>query len=501
MTIEPPAPPEKVDDLRWDDDRASTLGSYALELFRELLTKLPSLPVSRRWKEVGVPKRLALEVPDGPTSMDAIKRHLRELVFELSMYPGHPRFMAFITGPGTIPGVIGDFVAAFLNQNVGGYRLAPAATEIERFVTNFFAKEFGLPEGAGGILCSGGAMANFIGLKAMRDAKAGFRVRTEGVAAGTPMAIYASVEVHDVVTRAADMLGMGSESVRKIPVDAQRRMRMESLVDRIHHDKQAGVRPVCVVGSAGTVSTGSIDPLDAIADVCAQNELWFHVDGAYGALGVLADELRPLFRGLGRADSIAFDPHKWLYVPHSAGCVVLRDPQKLKDAFSLAPSYVKEDKARTGHGDDYHTMGPQFSRGFQALKVWLSLLAHGRRAYGKRIGHDVALARYMGERVDAHPELEQFGKGPLSICCFRYVPKEGVPEGLRRDTYLDALSERLMTELQLDGRVYCSNAVVDGRAVLRACIVNFRTEASDVDALLDVTVELGRKVHAEMRAA
>jgi aromatic-L-amino-acid decarboxylase len=488
-------------DLRWDDDRARTLGGHALDLWMELLQRLPSLPVARKWKELDVAKSLGLAVPEKPASMDAIKRHLREVVFDYSMYPGHPRFMAFITGAGTIPGAVADLVAAAINQNVGGYRLAPAATEIEQFLGRWFGEQFGLPKGCGGIMASGGAMANFIALKAMRDAKCGFRVREQGVAAGPPLAIYASSEVHDVVTRGADMLGLGSECVRKIPVDSQFRMRPEALVDRLHHDLQTNVRPIGVVGTAGTVSTGAIDPLDAIADVCKQHELWFHVDGAYGALAVLADDLRPQFEGLERADSIAFDPHKWLYVPHSAGFVVLRELQKLEAAFGLHPSYVKEDKQRTGHGVDQHVLGPQFSRGFSAFKVWLSLLAHGKEAYGKRISHDAALARYMAARAAEHPDLEVMAPVPLSICCFRYVPRDGVPEGGKREPYLDRLNERLMTELQLDGRAYCSNAVVNDRFVLRACIVNFRTEAADVDALLDVARELGARLHRELASA
>ena len=493
--------PKPVTDLRWDDDRARTLGGHALDLWMELLQRLPSLPVARKWKDIDVARKLGLAVPDAPASMDALKRHLRELVFDYSMYPGHPRFMAFITGAGTIPGAVADLLAAAINQNVGGYRLAPAATEIEQFLGRWFGEQFGMPKGCGGIMASGGAMANFIALKAMRDAKCGFRVREQGVSAGPPLAIYASSEVHDVVTRGADMLGLGSESVRKIPVDSQFRMRPEVLVDRLHHDLKNGVRPIGVVGTAGTVSTGAIDPLDAIADVCRQHDLWFHVDGAYGALAVLADDLRPQFKGMERADSIAFDPHKWLYVPHSAGFVVVRDLQRLEDAFALHPSYVKEDKERTGHGVDQHILGPQFSRGFSALKVWLSLMAHGKQAYGRRISHDAALARYMAARAKERPELEVMAPVPLSICCFRYVPGAGVPEGGKRETYLDALNERLMTELQLDGRAFCSNAVSDGRFVLRACIVNFRTEAEDVDALLDVACELGARLHGELRPA
>jgi glutamate/tyrosine decarboxylase-like PLP-dependent enzyme len=226
--------------------------------------------------------------------------------------------------------------------------------------------------------------------------------------------------------------------------------------------------------------------------------LWFHVDAAYGGPAVLADDLRPLFAGIERADSIAFDPHKWMYIPHSAGCVLIREGTYQAVAFLVAPSYIHLDEEHEGQGVDLGGLGPQFSRGFQALKVWVSLLAHGRRAYAERISHDAALARYMGAKAEAHPELELATPVGLSICCFRYVPRD-LPAGPGRDDYVSRLNERLMGRIQADGRAFISNALLDERWALRACIVNFRTEAADVDATLDVAVELGRALDAEMR--
>jgi glutamate/tyrosine decarboxylase-like PLP-dependent enzyme len=277
-------------------------------------------------------------------------------------------------------------------------------------------------------------------------------------------------------------------------------MDVDALRAAIRADKAAGRTPFAVVASAGTVATGAIDPLPAIADVCEIEGLWLHIDAAYGGPAVLADDLRPLLAGIERADSIAFDPHKWLYTPHSGGCVLVRDLQHLADAFAVHPTYIHEDKERSGHGIDLSMLGPQFSRGFQALKVWVSLLAHGSRAYGERISHDAALARYLEARVRARPEFELASPAQLSICCFRYLPRD-LAAGPGREAYLDLLNERLMTAIHLDGRAYCSNAVLDGRFVLRACIVNFRTEAEDVDALLDVAAELGAALDAALRPA
>jgi glutamate/tyrosine decarboxylase-like PLP-dependent enzyme len=246
------------------------------------------------------------------------------------------------------------------------------------------------------------------------------------------------------------------------------------------------------------VATGAIDPLERIADLCQEEGLWYHVDAAYGGPAMLADDLRPLFAGIERANSIAFDPHKWMYTPHSGGCVLVRDASDLVMSFAALAAYVYEDKELSGHGMDFGMMSPQFSRGFQAFKVWVSLLAHGRRAYSRRISHDAELARYMGARVEARPEFELSTPPSLSICCFRYVP-DGLADSPESQEYINRLNQRLMTEIQLDGRAYCSNAVLEGRFVLRACIVNFRTEAEDVDALLDVAAELGAKLDAELR--
>ncbi|MGZ4242248.1 MAG: pyridoxal phosphate-dependent decarboxylase family protein, partial [Actinomycetota bacterium] len=349
-----------------------------------------------------------------------------------------------------------------------------------------------------GLLTSGGAMANFIGLKAARDFKAGFDTRARGLHGGPPMTVYTSEEVHSVVDRAADMIGIGTEAVRHLPIDDCFRVRAQDVRGAIEADLAAGARPIAIVGSAGSVATGSIDPLNDLADLAEEFGLWFHVDGAYGGPGILADDLRPLYGGIERADSIAFDPHKWLYTPHSGGCVVVRDMQRLPDAFSVQASYIYQDLEATGRGQDIAQLGPQFSRGFQALKVWVSLLAHGRAAYARRIGHDAALARYLDARATERPDFEVMAPTVLSICCFRYVP-EGLPDGPGRDGYLDRLNEQVMTQLQLDGRAYCSNAVLRGRFTLRACIVNFRTEAAEIDKLLDVAAEIGARIDRDQR--
>jgi glutamate/tyrosine decarboxylase-like PLP-dependent enzyme len=387
-------------------------------------------------------------------------------------------------------------------MNAGGWLLAPAATEIELHLCRWFARDvFGMGSTAGGELTSGGAMANLIGLKVARDQKAGWDVRAEGVAAGPPLALYLSTETHVVSDRAADTLGIGAANVRHVRVDDGARMRVDDLADQIARDRGAGMRPFAVVGTAGTVSTGAVDPLDEIADLCAAEGIWFHVDAAYGGPAMLAEDLRPLFAGIERADSIAFDPHKWLYTPHSGGCLLVRDMDVLRQSFDAYAAYTVQDKEATGHGIDLGRHGPNFSRGFWSLRVWVSLLAHGREAYARRISHDAALARYLGARAEEREDFELCAPVGLSIACFRFVPPD-LPVDANtadRESYLSELNQRLMTEIQLDGRVFCSNAILDGRFTLRVCIVNFRTEADEIDLVLDVAAELGAKLDVDLR--
>jgi aromatic-L-amino-acid decarboxylase len=493
--------PEPVGDLDWDPKRARAFTDRVADIWEELLERLPDLPVRRGWSSEEVRDAVAIPVPEEPMPEDELLAYLHDMVFDWSSYLGHPRFLAYISGSGTAPGAAADLLAAGVNMNAGGWQLAPSAIEIELALTRFFANGvFGLPEGAGGLITSGGAMANFVALKAARDQRAGWNVRDEGILAGPQLGLYLSTETHVVSDRAADMLGIGWANVRHLPVDADYRMRVDELREQVARDREAGVRPFAVVGTAGTTSTGAVDPLPEIADVCADEGLWFHVDAAYGGPAMLADDLRPLFAGIERADSIAFDPHKWLYTPHSGGCVILRDLSQLPGSFDAQPTYIHQDREVTHAGVDLGRYGPQFSRSFWALKVWVSLLAHGRSAYGRRISHDAELARYLGARVQEHPAFELACPVGLSICCFRYVP-EDLPEGPGREPYLSVLNERLMAEMQVDGRVFLSNAVLGDRFVLRVCIVNFRTEAEDIDATLDVAAEIGARVDAELRPA
>jgi aromatic-L-amino-acid/L-tryptophan decarboxylase len=483
-----PERPEPVRDLDWDPDRARELGEDAVELWVELLARLPELPVSREFRADELRDTLAIDVPEEALERGELLGHLRALMLENSMYPGHPGFLAYISGAGTVPGAAANLLAAALNQNTGGFRLSPGASTIEEHLMGWLAGRFGLPEGAGGQVVAGGAVANLVALKVARD-KASEEARESGVRDGPRLAFYASTESHVVHQRAADILGIGSHAVRPIEVDDRWRMRPEALEDAIEGDLAEGIVPAAMIATAGTTATGAIDPLPAIAELCERHGAHLHVDACYGGPAALADELRPLLAGIERADSIAVDAHKWLYTPLLGGCVLARDPRRLAASFATDATYtwLHEDLRQ---GVDLRMQGPDFSRGFAALRIWLSLLAHGRAAYGRRIAHDAALARYLGELVEEHPDFELMAPVSLSICCFRYAPV-----ALRGDDEaLDRLNQRIMTTVMSDGRVYCSNAVLNGRFCLRACIVNFRTEAEHLELLLEVAAEHGARL-------
>jgi aromatic-L-amino-acid/L-tryptophan decarboxylase len=477
-------PPEPVRDLDLSPAQARELTGEMLDLWAELLERMPELPVTPVAAAADVSAEMALPIPEQPLPPAEIARLLRPMVFDHSALCGHPGFLAYISGSGTVPGAAADLLAAGLNPNVGGWSLSAGATELELHLMRWIAGKFGLPEGAGGLMTSGGAASNFTALKAARDAHAPGSVRADGVS-GMRLVLYASEEAHATIAEAADMMGLGERAVRPIPTDDELRMRVDALEAAVADDLAAGMRPFRVVATAGTTATGAIDPIPAIADLCERHRLWLHVDAAYGGAAAFAPELRGLVGGIDRADTISFDPHKWLYTPQSSACLLARDPGRLRAAFSIDAAYVREDAQLSGRGVNIGELGPQWSRAFLALKVWMSLAAHGTEAYGRRISHDVELARYLDDRVREHPELEPMCPVTLSIACFRYAPA-GID-----DAALDVLNERLMIEIRRDGRTCPSNAVLHGRYSLRACFVNHRTEAGVVDDLVDAAVTLG----------
>jgi glutamate/tyrosine decarboxylase-like PLP-dependent enzyme len=485
--------------LAMDADSFRRAGHRLVDQLADLLADIPSGKVTPGEGPAEVRAALGLggPLPERGTAAGPLLEETARRLFEHSLFNGHPRFFGYITSSPAPIGMLGDLLASALNANVGGWTLSPAATEIERETVRWIAELIGYPAETGGLLVSGGNMANLVCFFAARAALAPWNVREQGVAptGGKRLRVYTSAETHTWIQKAADLSGLGTDALRWIPTDSQQRMDMAALARAIDSDRAAGDLPALVVGTAGSVSTGAVDPLPAIAALCREQRLWFHVDGAYGGLAAAVEDCPADLRGLSLADSVAVDPHKWLYAPIEAGCALVRDAEKLRAAFSYRPPYYHFEGET-----NYVDFGPQNTRGFRALKVWLALRHAGAAGYRRMIGDDMRLSVAMAEAVAATPELEPVTQS-LSIATFRFVPADLRARSgeARVATYLDALNKRVLEACQSGGEAFVSNAVVDGRYVLRACIVNFHTQRADVEALPGIVVRLGREADAVMR--
>jgi len=463
-----------------------SIGHRLVDQIADFLQALPAGPVTR--PEPPAIVRGLLDASRGLPQAGADPAELvtdtAELLFEHSLFNGHPRFFGYITSSPAPIGMLADFVAAAVNANVGAWKLAPAASEIEAQTVRWISEFIGYPADCGGLLVSGGNMANFVGFLVARTTNA------KG-ADSKRLVCYASKETHTWIQKAADMFGMGSDAIRWIPTDKYQRMDVSALEKQIREDRSQSLQPFAVIGTAGSVSTGAVDPLPEIAALCRAQQLWFHVDGAYGGIAALVPGALDDLRALALADSVAVDPHKWLYAPLEAGCALVRDPRHLLNTFSHHPSYYNfNDEAI-----NYFDFGPQNSRGFRALKVWLALRQAGRDGYTQMIADDMRLSRHLYEILAAHPEIEVFTQN-LSITTFRYVP-----ENLRRgigteevESALNRLNQELLNKIDASGETFLSNAVVDGKYALRACIVNFNTRLEDVEAVPEIVARLAQAI-------
>jgi len=471
------------------------------EYFSEVST-LPVFPQTWGGKTIG---EIGTTPPLEAEPLEQLLNDCRTII-ENSRHNGHPRFFGYVASPATPPGAFGDLIASALNTNLTSWRSGPAATEIERTVIGWLASLIGYGGRdlvAHGLLTSGGSMANLTALLIAHRAKSDPEVASKGLwNSACPMTIYSSDQIHMSIPKAADILGLGRAQVRLVPCDDRFRIDVSLLRQLIARDLESGMKPFCVVGSAGTVNTGAVDPLDEIAEVAKEFDLWFHIDGAYGALAALDETKRPLFNGLERADSISLDPHKWLYVPIDSGCLLFRDEACARAAFAFeGADYIKVHEQNADEAFAFWNYGPELSRRFRALKIWLTLRYYGVRRIAGAITEDNAVAAYLGEQVKSAIDFELLAPPELSICCFRYVPP-ALQETFRThgadttaiEAELDQLNTNIMNVVQRGGRAYLSSATINGRFALRACITNFRTTRADIDQTLDIIREAAREL-------
>jgi len=403
----------------------------------------------------------------------------------------HPGFMGWVNGGGTPVGMLAEMLAAGLNANLGGRDHIPI--EVERQVTRWVAELFGFPETSSGIFVTGTSMANLIAVLIARDVALGFEVRAGGLAAAPKkLAAYTSTAVHSCVPKAMDIAGLGSEALRLIPTDADCHINLIALAEAIQRDRQAGLTPFLVVGTAGTVNAGAIDDLAGLADLCRREKLWFHVDGAFGALAKLAPDLAPKVNGIERADSVAFDFHKWGQTPYDAGFILVRDAEAHQKAFVAPAAYLQRAERGLAAGSPWPCdFGPDLSRGFRALKVWFTLKVFGVEAIGASISRTCALARHLESRIAETPELELLAPVELNIVCFRYRPKDS-EETDSSSERLNRINDQIVIRLQESGIVAPSTTTIRGRVAIRAAVVNHRTSRREIDALVENTLALGR---------
>lgn len=476
---------ETLDPQDWQDMR--DLGHRMIDDMFDYLEHVRERPV---WQPLPAEVRSFLKqpVPQEPQPVQAVYQDFLDYILPYPMGNIHPRFWGWVMGNGTPFAMLAEMLASAMNPNLGGGD--HVANEVEKQVIDWCKEMFAYPAEASGLLVSGASMANLVGLTVARNICAGYDVRQLGTGgAPQPLVLYASQEVHSCVKKSVELLGLGATALRLIAVDADYQMQVDELERALVADRAAGYRPFCVVGTAGTVNTGATDDLNALAEICRREEIWFHVDGAFGAFAALTRLADGRVSGIQRADSLALDLHKWLYMPFEAGLALVRSEPSHRRAFSLTPDYLAHAERGLAGGSKWFTdYGLQLSRNFRALKIWMSLKEHGARKFGRLVQQNIDQARYLAQLVDASPELERLAPAPLNIVCFRYNP------GGMHEAALNALNQELLIRLHESGVAAPSNTTLNGKFALRAAITNHRSRREDFEIMLEKVIELGRQI-------
>jgi glutamate/tyrosine decarboxylase-like PLP-dependent enzyme len=484
-------------ELTLDPDDWTEMRDLGHRMVDDMLTYLEDVRERKVWQPIPdeVKKSLDAPLPYSSTDPAEVYEEFLENILPHPMGNIHPRFWGWVIGTGTPLGMLAEMLAAGMNPNMGGGDHVP--NYVEHQVINWCKQIFGLPPEASGLLVSGGSMANLVGLTVARNHGADFDIRTEGMqSAALPMTMYASTETHSSVQKALELLGMGSNAFRQVPVDDQFRIDLVALQEMLEADRGSGLRPVAIVGNAGTINTGAIDDLDALASICSHEGLWFHVDGAFGGLAVLSPKLREQLKGIERADSLAFDLHKWLYMPMEIGCALVRDEQVHRQTFLLTPDYLTHEQRGLAAGSPWFSdYGLQLSRSFRALKAWMSFKAYGLDRLGELIQQNVDQAQYLVGLVQDSINLELMAPVPLNIVCFRYVVED------RDSSQLDDINREILFRLHEGGVAAPSYTTLKGCYSLRVAITNHRSRREDFDILVDEVLKLGNSIAEEAAAA
>jgi len=475
--------------LTLDPSDWSPVRAAGHQMLDDMFHHLETIRDQPAWRAMPGPIKAAFHepLPVEGQGLDAAYRDFRERVLPWTAGNVHPRFWGWVKGSGTVEGMLAELLTAGLNVNAGGFDIP--ATYVELQVLEWCREMMAFPAGAGAAIVSGGSMANFVAMAVARDAAAGAAAERGLHTLERPLRFYCSDETHNSVHKSLRLLGLGRESLRLIPTDAGFRMDLGALERAVREDRAAGFQPACVTGNAGTVNTGATDDLQALAEFCRRERLWFHVDGAFGAIAMLSPALRPVVAGLEQADSVAFDFHKWLHVQYDAGGVLVRDAEAHRRPFTEAASYLTWMDRGFGAGPTaFRDFAPDLSREFRALKVWLCLKAHGTAIYGRLAEQNVAQARHLTALVEADPRLELLAPTALNVVCFRYR-RDGIG-----DEALNPINGEILMRLQEEGVAVPSGTMLRGRFAIRCAITNHRSRMEDFDALVAAVVRLGESV-------
>lgn len=492
-----------------DPDEFRELGYRTVDLIADYNEDIEELPVYVQADPKQVAAAFDDDLPEKGEDPDAILDAVEESVIPYATHNPSPRYFGFVMGSGTPLGPLADAIAATINMNVGGWHPAPSATEVERRCIQWLAEAIGYPSGTGGLLTSGGTMANFTALMAALRDQTAYETTSSGLQGDNPRyTLYmADHEGHSSVVRAADMLNLGRNAVRRVPSRDDFTMDVAALEQMLKTDEKDGDVPFCVIGQAGSINVSAIDPLDEIADVCTERGLWFHVDGACGAVGAMVPEFEARYDGMARADSVTLDPHKWLFIPYECGGVLVRDQDVLAKTFAMGASYLRGSIAETPEEFDYYEFGPQLSRGFRALKLWMSLKYYGLDGYRTLLRKSVACAEHLDTLVRAHDDFVAVQEPNLFIYSFRYVPADlqevvadppSVPLE-RVHQYLDQLNQDIADEVVQSGLAFLTTTTIRDRRALRMSICSHRTTTTDIEAVFDALAQTGARLDGEWR--
>lgn len=474
---------ETLDPQDWEQSKA-----LMHQMVEDAFDYVKNIRERKIWQEMpeDVLKTFDTELPRQHSDAETVYQDLQKNVLPYPMGNVHPRFWAWYMGNGTISGVMGDFWASIINPNLGGGN--HAGHKVEEQVINWIKDIVEFPKTSSGLLVSGGSMANYAALSVARNVKAGYDIRSEGLRENN-LVFYASTEVHSCNTKAVELLGLGTKGLKKIAINNDYTINIEALKNQITKDKANGLQPVCIIATSGTVNTGAVDNLNAIADICEKENLWFHVDGAIGAIAMLSDTLKPQLKGIERADSVALDLHKWLHMPFEAGCVIIKDNDSHKKTFSLIPEYLAKNTRGLASGENWFSeYGLQLSRRFRALKIWMSLKEHGSKRFGRMITRNVNQAFYLGDLVKNHENLELLAPIGMDIVCFRYNPGDKTLEEL------NAINKEIKLQLEEQAIALPGYTTLNGAYCIRCAISSHRVTNEDFDVLVENVLRIGKQL-------